>query len=272
MYGNTSDRKRLTVPDLVAMKRDGERIAMMTAYDASFADALDAAGMDAILVGDSLGMVVQGHSTTLPVTMDDIVYHCSHVARGEVNPVLIGDLPFLAFRDEASALVNAGRLLAEGGMAMVKLEGGGPVVAMTARLVAAGIPVCGHLGLTPQSVHGLGGFRVQGREKAAAEALLADARALEAAGASLLVLEAIPDALAERVSGALAIPTIGIGAGAACDGQVLVLQDALGLGDGPRPRFVRDFLADGGSIRGALEAYVAAVKDGSYPAASESYG
>ena len=272
MYGTAPEQRPLTVTALARLREQREPIAVLTAYDASFAHAVDAAGADVILVGDSLGMVVQGNDTTLPVTVDDIVYHCKAVTRGARRPLRICDLPFLAFRDAETALVNAGRCLAEGGASMVKLEGAGPVVGITERLVMSGIPVCGHLGLTPQAVHALGGFRVQARESEAADRLLADALALEQAGAQLLVLECVPDALAKRVTEALSIPTIGIGAGPHVSGQVLVLHDALGLGDGPKPRFVRDFLREGGSIRGALEAYVRAVKDRSYPAPEESYG
>lgn len=271
MYGSTSDHRPLTAPALQALRDRGERIACMTAYDATFARCLDAAGMDVILVGDSLGMVVQGQATTLPVTMDQMVYHCAAVRRGVQRALLLGDMPFLSFCDEATALRNAGRLMAEGGVAMVKLEGAGPVVSITARLVAAGIPVCAHLGLTPQAVHRFGGYKVQARQDAEAEALLADARALDEAGASLVLLEAVPAMLAKRVTAAVRVPTIGIGAGPDVSGQILVLHDALGLGEGPRPRFVRDFLGDGGSIAGAAAAYVAAVKEGSYPNAAESY-
>ncbi|MDX1570823.1 MAG: 3-methyl-2-oxobutanoate hydroxymethyltransferase [Xanthomonadales bacterium] len=271
MYGKDRGQP-LTIPGLTKLKASGEKIACLTAYDATFAEALDAAGVDVILVGDSLGMVVQGRSSTLPVTVDHMVYHCAAVARGASRPVLIGDMPFLSFRDVDRALENAGRLMAEGGMQMVKLEGGGRIADITRRLVDAGIPVCAHLGLTPQSVHQLGGYRVQGRAEEEAERIVEDARSLEDAGASLLVLECVPDALAGRITESLGIPTIGIGAGPACDGQVLVLHDLLGLGSGPKARFVRNFMADAEDIPGALSAYVSSVKEGHYPGSEESYG
>jgi 3-methyl-2-oxobutanoate hydroxymethyltransferase len=247
-----SDRKPVTIRELSAMKGRGEKIAVSTAYDASFAHAMDVAAMDAVLVGDSLGMVLQGHDSTLPVSVDDIVYHCACVARGLHAPMLIADMPFMSFATEERALDAAERLMAEGGARMVKLEGGGPVIDITARL--------------------MGGFRVQGKTDRAAEQLLADAQELEAAGASLLVLECIPDSLAARVSQSLTIPTIGIGAGPDCDGQVLVLYDLLGVTPGRRPRFSRDFLAGTGSVGEALAAYVAAVKQGTFPGAEESFG
>ncbi|MGH8029896.1 MAG: 3-methyl-2-oxobutanoate hydroxymethyltransferase [Arenimonas sp.] len=265
-------RAPLTVPALRRMKAAGERIAALTAYDASFARALDAAGIDLILVGDSLGMVVQGHTSTLPVSVDDIVYHTACVARGLHAALLVADMPFQSYATPERALDAATRMLAQGGASMVKLEGAGPLLESIRFLSERDIPVCAHLGLTPQSVLRLGGYRVQGREQAAAERMRADARAVADAGADLLVLECVPSALAAEVTADLAIPTIGIGAGPDCDGQILVLHDMLGLNSGHRrPRFVRDFLADGGSIDKALEAYVRAVKAREFPTAGHGY-
>ena len=265
-------RAPLTVPRLRQMKADRERIAALTAYDASFARALEAAGVDLVLVGDSLGMVVQGKASTIPVTVDEIVYHTACVAAGMQTPLLVADMPFQSYATPDRALDAAARMLAEGGASMVKLEGAGALLDSIRFLSERDIPVCAHLGLTPQSVLRLGGYKVQGREAAAAERLRADARAVQDAGADLLVLECVPSALAAQVTAELAIPTIGIGAGPQCDGQVLVLHDLLGLDSGHRrPRFVRDFLADGGSIAGALEAYVRAVKSGEFPTAEHGY-
>src|SRR5690348_4218435 len=244
MYANTkaaSTRTAITVPRLAEMKSKGEKIVMLTAYDASFAAQCDAAGVDAVLVGDSLGMVVQGRDSTLPVSVDEMVYHTGAVARGVASALLVADMPFMSFRDADAALRNAGRLLAEGGAAMVKLEGAGYVLDIIAALVQHAIPVCAHLGLTPQSVHKLGGYRVQGKSRDAAAQLLADARAVADAGADLLVLECVPATLARRITAEIPIPTIGIGAGADCDGQVLVLYDMLGITPGKRPRFSKDF-------------------------------
>lgn len=261
----------VTVPQLSAWKAEGRRIAMVTAYDASFAAQVDAAGIDVVLVGDSLGMVIQGHDSTLPVRIDQMVYHSAAVARGLRRALLVADFPFMADRDVQHALESAHRLMGEGGAAMVKLEGAGPMCEVIEALASRGIPVCGHLGLTPQSVHKLGGYRVQGRGQEAAEQVVADAQAVAAAGADLLVLECVPAALATRIAGTLAIPVIGIGAGAGCDGQVLVLYDLLGITPGKRPRFSRDFLADHGSIPAALAAYAAAVREGRFPGDAEQY-
>ena len=263
------DRKPLTVPALQAMKQRGERIVALTAYDYSFAVLRDNAGVDLILVGDSLGMVVQGHATTLPVTLDAMVYHCAAVARGRRRALLVADLPFLSDVDAASAVRSGGRLLAEGGATMVKIEGAGPRLAAIEALAGNGIPVCAHLGLTPQSVHKLGGFRKQGRTSEAAERLRSDALAVQQAGADLLVLESVPAELAAQVTAAAAIPVIGIGAGAACDGQILVGYDIIGLTPGKRPPFSRDFLAGHDSLPAAIGAYVEAVRNGSFPAAAE---
>jgi 3-methyl-2-oxobutanoate hydroxymethyltransferase len=265
-------RAPLTVPRLRQMKADGERIAALTAYDASFARALDAAGIDLVLVGDSLGMVVQGHASTLPVSVEDIVYHTACVARGLRSALLVADMPFQSYATPERALDNATRMLATGGASMVKLEGAGPLLDAIHFLSQREIPVCAHLGLTPQSVLRLGGYKVQAREQAAAEQLRKDARAVEQAGADLLVFECVPSQLAAEITADIGIPTIGIGAGGGCDGQILVLHDLLGLNSGHRrPRFVRDFLATGGSIAGALEAYVKAVKSGEFPTAEHGY-
>lgn len=264
--------KPVTVATLQEMKRRGERIAALTAYDYSFASLLDRAGVDLVMVGDSLGMVVQGHATTLPVTLDDMVYHARCVARGASRALIVVDMPFLTFQvSKEETLRHAGRLMQEGGAQVVKLEGG-VVMADTVRfLTERGIPVCGHIGLTPQSVHQLGGYRVQGREEEAAARLRADARALEEAGASLIVLEAVPAALAKTITTELAIPTIGIGAGPDCDGQILVLYDMLGLYPRPIPKFARNFMAGAGSLEQAIKDYVAAVKRGDFPGPEHSY-
>lgn len=275
MYAETPPlppRPAVTVPKLRQMKAEGERIAALTAYDASFARVLDAAGIDAVLVGDSLGMVVQGHGSTLPVTVADIVYHSTCVARGLRRPLLIADMPFQSYATPERAIDAAAAMLGRGGASMVKLEGAGALLESIRFLAERDVPVCAHLGLTPQSVLKLGGYKVQGREEAAAQRLRADARAVAEAGADLLVLECVPSAVAAEITRMLAIPTIGIGAGAGCDGQILVLHDLLGLNTGHRrPRFVKDFLAEGGSVEAAIRAYVQAVKKGEFPAAGHGY-
>lgn len=258
----------LTTRSLRRMKGEGQPIAAMTAYDASFARILDAAAIDVVLVGDSLGMVIQGADTTVPVTVDDVIYHARCVRRGLERALLMVDMPFLSFTDPATALANAGRMLKETGAQMVKLEGGSAQVETVARLAECGIPACAHLGLTPQSVHKLGGYRVQGRDDSAARAMSEDARALEAAGADMLLLECVPPTLAAEITAQAEIPVIGIGSGSGCDGQILVLHDALGLTPRP-PRFAHDFLADTGSVRAAVAAYVAAVRAGAFPAEAE---
>ncbi len=264
-------RAAFTVPQLQQRKRRGEKIVALTCYDASFAACLDAGGIDLALVGDSLGMVVQGHASTLPVTLDAMVYHCAAVARGLASALLVADLPFMSFRDEAMALATAARLMAEGGAAMVKLEGAGRVCGIIAALVQQDVPVCAHLGLTPQSVHRFGGYRVKGRDEADAGRLLDDAHRVAEAGAAALVLECVPAALAARITREVDIPTIGIGAGVDCDGQVLVAYDLLGLTPGRRPRFTRNFLEGRDSVVAAFAAYRDAVRDGSFPAAEHSY-
>jgi 3-methyl-2-oxobutanoate hydroxymethyltransferase len=269
---SASERKPVTVPDLQAMKAQGRRIVMLTAYDASFAWQLDAAGVDVALVGDSLGMVVQGHRSTLPVTLEHMVYHTAAVARGLSGSLLMADLPFMADRDTAHVLEAGARLVGEAGAAMLKLEGAAPhVLEGIAALTARAMPVCAHLGLTPQSVHKFGGFRIQGREQTAADRVLADALAVQAAGAALLVLEGVPSMLGERVTSALSIPVIGIGAGPHCDGQVLVLHDMLGITPGKRPKFSKDFLAGRDSIAAAIAAYAQEVRSGAFPAAEHCF-
>ena len=264
---NASTRKAVTVPSLRAMKAEGRRIVMLTAYDATFAAQLEMAGVDVALVGDSLGMVIQGHSSTLPVTLDHMVYHTSIVARGVSSTLLVADLPFMADRDVAHALEAGAQLVGESGAAMVKIEGASPhILGAISALVERAIPVCAHLGLTPQSVHKFGGFRIQGREQDAADRLVAQAEAVEAAGADLLVLEGIPTSLGERITRAVSIPTIGIGAGPHCDGQVLVIQDMLGITPGKRPKFSKDFLAGRDSVAAAIAAYAEDVRSGAFPA------
>ena len=265
-------RKPVTVPALRRMKAAGERIVMLTAYEASMAWQLEQAGVDIALVGDSLGMVVQGHTSTLPVTLEHMVYHTAAVARGLKATLLIADLPFMSDRDVPHALDAGARLVGQAGAAMVKIEGARPHVleAITA-LTARAIPVCAHVGLTPQSVHALGGFRIQGRQTGAADRLVADAQAVEAAGAQLLVIEGVPSALGQRITGAVSIPTIGIGAGPDCDGQVLVIHDLLGMTPGKRPTFSKDFLAGRGSVAEAIGAYVHDVRSGAFPAAEHSF-
>jgi len=275
MYANDPQapvRARLTVPALRKMKADGRRIASITAYDASFARSVDAAGIDLVLVGDSLGMVCQGRDSTLPVTVDDIVYHVACVARGLASAFLVADLPFQSDATPGARARTASTRCLQAGAQMVKLEGAGPKLEVIRFLAEREIPVCAHLGLTPQSVLRLGGYKVQGREAAAAKKLLADARAVAEAGADLLVLECVPSSLAAEITAAVAIPTIGIGAGPSCDGQILVLHDLLGMNSGHRrPRFVKDFLAEGGSVLGAFQAYAAAVRDGHFPGPEHGY-
>jgi 3-methyl-2-oxobutanoate hydroxymethyltransferase len=253
------------------MKESGEKIACVTAYDASFTSLLEQARVDIVLVGDSLGMVIQGHDSTLPVTMDEMIYHSACVTRSGKSALRIVDMPFMSYASVSQALENAARMMREGGAQMVKLEGGRHQLDVVRALSQHGMPVCAHLGLTPQSVHQLGGYRVQGRDQASAVALLEDARLLEEAGASVLVLECVPSTLARQITAAVAMPTIGIGAGPHCDGQVLVLYDLLGITPGKRPVFSHNFLQGSEDIPAALQAYVNAVKDGSFPAAQHSF-
>ena len=264
-------QNRITLTDLHKLRRDGSKIAVLTGYDASFAALLEAAGVDSILVGDSLGNVLQGQDTTLPVTLADMVYHMACVARGAKRAFLIGDMPFGSYQESAEQAFRNAALLMAAGAHMVKLEGGVTFAQTTEFLVKRGVPVCGHLGLTPQSVHQLGGFRVQGKTVDAARQLIEDALALERAGAGLLVLEAIPATLAAEVTASLSIPTIGIGAGRDCSGQVLVLHDLLGVFPGKKAKFVRNFMEGATSIQQAVENYVRAVKDGSFPGPEHSF-
>jgi 3-methyl-2-oxobutanoate hydroxymethyltransferase len=266
--GATAPRKAMTLHRLAAMHAAGEKIAMLTCYDASFARLLDDAGVDVLLIGDSLGMTLQGRDSTLPVTLDEMAYHVQCVARGNRHAWIVGDLPFGSYHTGTEqALLSAARLM-QAGAHMVKLEGGGWTVPVVRHLVERGIPVCAHLGLTPQSVHALGGYRIQGRDDDGAARLLREARELAEAGAAMLVVELIPSSLGQQLSASLPIPVIGIGAGPGCSGQVLVLHDMLGVTRGKLPRFVRNFMAsaDGvDSIEAAVRAYVSAVKNGSFP-------
>ena len=262
---------RTSLTQLRKLKAEGQKISVLTAYDASFSQLLEHAGVDILLVGDSLGMVIQGQESTLPVTVDQMIYHTANVIRGSQRLFVITDMPFMSYANQDQALHNAARLMAEGGAQMVKLEGGSEVVELIAALSERGIPVCGHLGLLPQSVHKLGGYRVQGKVSSSAEKIFQDALAVEKAGAEMLVLECVPAELGKKISQALTIPVIGIGAGAGCDGQVLVLYDMLGISSGTRPRFSHDFLADPGHIGPALSRYVEAVKSGEFPSTEQQY-
>ncbi|HJS91811.1 MAG TPA: 3-methyl-2-oxobutanoate hydroxymethyltransferase [Steroidobacteraceae bacterium] len=261
-----SDRQPVTLATLSRMKAAGEKIASLTCYDASFAVLLDEADVDVVLVGDSMGMVIQGHDTTVPVTMDDIVYHCRAVARGLHRPFLIADMPFMSYPSRERALENAVRLMQEGGAKMVKLESGGAQAEIVEFLAGHDIAVCAHLGLRPQSVHKTGGFRVQGREQDAAAQMLENARRLESAGADIVLLECIPAELGKAITAELHVPVIGIGAGPGTDGQILVVYDILDITTGRKPRFVQNFMQGAGDNREALKRYVAAVRGGTYPA------
>jgi 3-methyl-2-oxobutanoate hydroxymethyltransferase len=262
---------RITLATLQKMAQEGSRIAMLTCYDASFAAVLEAAGVDSLLVGDSLGNVLQGHESTLPVTLRDMVYHTQCVARGSKRAFIVGDMPFATFQvSPQEAFHNAAELMAAGAH-MVKIEGGRPMLDTIEFLTDRGVPVCGHLGLTPQSVHALGGYRVQGRGEDAGQQLLKDAKLLEQAGAGMIVLEAIPAALAGAVTEALKIPTIGIGAGVDCSGQVLVLHDMLDVYPGRKAKFVKNFMRTTGSIQGAVELYVKEVKARTFPGPEHSF-
>jgi 3-methyl-2-oxobutanoate hydroxymethyltransferase len=268
----TPATKPVSVPSLRKMKQDGTPIVALTGYDASFAHVLDAAGIDVVLVGDSLGMVVQGHATTLPVTVDDIVYHCAAVRRGLSRALLMADMPFLSYATPEQALATAKRLLVDAGAAMVKLEGGQDCVVDVIRfLVEREVPVCAHLGLTPQSVLRMGGFRVQGREEAAQNKMIEQAHAVAAAGAEALVLECVPAKLAAQITRAIDIPTIGIGAGVDCDGQILVSYDLLGITPGKRVRFTKDFLIETGSVHRAIERYAEDVRARQFPGPEHSF-
>jgi len=265
-------RKKVTVPGLQRMKREGRRITMLTAYDATFTRILDEAGVDAILVGDSLGMVIQGGTTTTSVTMDDIIYHARIVSGGVKTSHLMVDLPFMSYQASVEdAVRNAGRLVKEGGAESVKLEGGRERAAAVRAIDQAGIPVCAHIGLTPQSIHKLGGFRVQGKVEEQAMRLMEDAKILEEAGAFALLLEGIPAPLAARISQAVQIPAIGIGAGAGCDGQVLVIYDMLGMDNTFNPKFAKRYARLHETIASAVRTYIDEVRTGAFPGEEHSY-
>ncbi|MCP4994946.1 MAG: 3-methyl-2-oxobutanoate hydroxymethyltransferase [Gammaproteobacteria bacterium] len=261
----------ITTALLSEMKQRGEKIAVLTSYDASFTQLMEEAGVEVILIGDSLGMVIQGQESTLPVAVEEMVYHTQCVSRGRRDALLVADMPFMSYSSAEQALTTAGLLMKEGGAHMVKLEGGATQLETVKQLTANGIPVCAHLGLLPQSVYKLGGYRVQGRDQESAQIIREDAQALEAAGAQMLVLECVPQKLARAISEELAIPVIGIGAGVDCDGQVLVLHDMLGITTRKMPRFVKNFLQKSGSIQMALAAYVSAVKNKTFPTAEHSF-
>ena len=261
----------ITVPTLQKMKAEGQKIAMLTCYEASFAALMNRAGVDALLVGDSLGMTVQGRDSTLPVTLAEMCYHTAAVARGNSNAMIVADLPFGAYQQSREQAFAAAAELMQAGAHVVKLEGGTFMADTTAFLQQRGIPVCAHIGLTPQSVHALGGYKVQGKGDDAAERLLVDARAHDAADAAMILMEAVPAELGSRVTQAVSCPTIGIGAGAGCDGQVLVMHDMLGVYPGKTARFVKNFMDGQSSVQAAVEAYVRAVKDGSFPAAEHTF-
>jgi 3-methyl-2-oxobutanoate hydroxymethyltransferase len=266
-----SARPPVTLSTLANMKAKGEKIAALTCYDASFAALVDESDADLVLVGDSMGMVIQGHRTTVPVTMDHIVYHCAAVARGLNRPFLMADMPFMSYPSKDQALTHSVRLMQEGGAQMVKLESGAGQVEIVEFLSSHDIAVCAHLGLKPQSVHKTGGFRVQGRDATAAERMVRDAKALEAAGADLVLLECIPPALGKAVTEAVQVPVIGIGAGPHVDGQILVLYDVLDITQGRKPRFVENFMQGAGNNLEALKRYVKAVKSREYPAPRHNF-
>ncbi|WP_418319947.1 3-methyl-2-oxobutanoate hydroxymethyltransferase [Piscinibacter sakaiensis] len=264
----SAERKPMTLHRLRVKHAAGEKLVMLTCYDASFARLVDAAGVDVMLVGDSLGMVLQGQPSTVPVSLDEMAYHTRCVARGNTHGWIVGDLPFGCYHESVDQAMRSATRLMQSGAHMIKLEGGGWTAEVVRFLVERGVPVCAHLGLTPQSVHALGGYRVQGGDAEAAQTLHRHAGELADAGAAMLVLELMPSALAAELTAALPIPVIGIGAGNGCTGQVLVLHDMLGITPGKLPRFVRNFMAEGGSIADALRRYVDAVRDGSFPVES----
>lgn len=273
MYAGSTETRSppVTVPMLRQFKQEGRKITALTAYDASFAKLADDADVDVILVGDSLGMVIHGRRSTLSVTVDDIIYHGRAVARGSRRTLRIADMPYASYPDNATAFRNGARLISEGECAMVKLEGAGPVVDITRYLVEREVPVCAHLGLTPQSVLRLGGYKVQGRSESAASTLRQAAHALQDAGAEMLVLECVPSPLAVSIQSELEIPVIGIGAGAGCDGQILVCYDVIGISSGRRPRFVKNFLLGRDAVGDAFRQYVLDVREGRFPAAEHEY-
>lgn len=261
----------ITVKTLHDMKARREKIAMLTCYEASFATLLNRAGVELLLVGDSLGMTVQGHNSTLPVSLSDMCYHTAAVARGNDTAMIVADLPFGSFQQSKEQAFAAAAELMSAGAHMVKLEGGVWMAQTTEFLQLRGIPVCAHIGLTPQSVHAFGGYRVQGKGEAAAQALLADAKAHEQAGADIVLMECVPATVSQNICENIQCPTIGIGAGAMCDGQVLVLHDILGIFPGKTARFVKNFMQGKESIQAAVEAYVLAVKEGSFPAKEHTF-
>jgi 3-methyl-2-oxobutanoate hydroxymethyltransferase len=267
----TGNRQAVTLAMLGKMKRRGEKIVCLTAYDAGFTTTLEAAGVDVLLVGDSLGMVIQGHTSTRPVSVNDMIYHTRCVSRARQRALIIADMPFKSYSDPEQAVITAAHLIEEGGADAVKPEGGAAVLDIVKALVDNDIPVCGHLGLLPQSVEKPDGYRVQGRDEESARAILYDAMLLQEAGAGMLVLECVPSSLARDVTQKLSIPVIGIGAGPHCDGQVLVLYDMLGITAGKLPKFVKNFLADAAGIQAAVEDYARAVRSGEYPAAEHCY-
>jgi 3-methyl-2-oxobutanoate hydroxymethyltransferase len=262
---------RITLTTLQKMAQEGNKITMLTCYDASFAAVLEAAGVESLLIGDSLGNVLQGHDSTLPVTLRDIVYHVQCVARGSSRAFIIGDMPFGTFQVSPEDTLRNGAAIMAAGAHMVKIEGGRPMLETIEFLTDRGIPVCGHLGLTPQSVHQIGGYKVQGKGEGEGQRLIKDAKQLEQAGAGMIVLEAIPAPLAREVTAALTIPTIGIGAGVDCSGQVLVLHDMLDIYPGKKAKFVKNFLRPTGSIQGAIELYVKEVKARTFPGPEHSF-
>lgn len=261
----------VTVTRLKKMKEDAEKIACITAYDASFAERVNEAGVDVVLVGDSLGMVVQGLDSTIPVTVDDMVYHTRAVAKGNRHALLMADMPFMSYCTEEQALDNACRLMQEGGAHMVKLETTEGQIGIIRRLVDAGVPVCAHLGLRPQSVHKLGGYKIQGRDEAIANAMLNEAMELEQAGADCLLLECVPAQLAKTITDKVSIPVIGIGAGVDCDGQILVLYDILAISKGKRPKFSKDYMQGADSITDAVKRYVDDVRAKAFPTQAHSF-
>ncbi len=265
-------KQKITVPDIIVRKRDRRKITMLTAYDFAFARIIDDAGIDIILVGDSLGTVIQGHQTTLPVSMDEMIYHTEIVSRAAANALIVGDMPFMSYQASVSeAVSNAGRFLKEGAAAAVKVEGGAAVIDKIRAMTASGIPVMGHAGLLPQSFHQMGGYKVQGKEDSAAEKILSDSLLLEGAGVFAVVLEGIPAGLASKITNTLSIPTIGIGAGSHCDGQVLVMHDLIGLTSQPVPKFVRQYAKVRDICADAVRRFKEDVESGNYPSGDESY-
>ena len=271
MSTQTDTRKQITIRRLAEMKQAKEKIACLTAYDASFAQILEKSGVDVVLVGDSLGMVIQGEETTIPVSVEDMLYHTQCVSNGLDSALLITDMPFLSFTSEEEAVLNAGLFMKQGGAHMVKLEGGADQAGTVSALNRNGIPVCAHLGLQPQFVHKIGGYLVQGREADMADKMLDDALTLQSAGADLMLLECVPEPLANKITETLDVPVIGIGASAQCDGQILVLYDILDISLGMRPKFSKNFMATSNSIEEAVQQYVSAVKDVSFPGADHVF-